>query len=174
MPKTVSAVQDLPVRLRAGVRYQKHEIVAAIRSQAIPLLASGRLAMTKQFVQHSDLSVFQHCAHVAYISCVICMKLGLRVDYQEMIRGALLHDYFLYDWHDRRACHPYHPTYHPTLAMRNASLDYSLTKKEKQIIQRHMWPLTIIPPTCPEAWAVTMADKICTLLEVFRKERVRL
>ncbi len=165
MPETV---------LRSGVSYTKEEIVAAIEVQAAALLTSGRLMRTKTFIQHSDLSVFQHCAHVAYVSCIICMKLHIAVSWTEMIRGALLHDYFLYDWHDRKSCHPRHPTYHPTLAMRNALEDYTLTEKEMQIIQRHMWPITIIPPTCREGWAVTLADKICTILEVCRKERVRL
>ncbi len=161
--------------LRSGVRYSKAEIVSAIRSQAEDLLKSGRLHMTKTFTQHADMSVFQHCAHVAYISCLLCQKLHIRVSWDEMIRGALLHDYFLYDWHDRSASGgTRHAWYHPTQALLNAVQDYELTEKEMQIIKRHMWPVTIIPPTCREAWVVTTADKICTILDVFRLERVRL
>lgn len=160
--------------LRSGVKYQKKEIVAAIREQAEALLHEGRLSQTKGFIQHSDLSVYQHCCHVAYVCCVLCVRLGLDVSWEEMIRGALLHDYFLYDWHKCRAFDFHHAFGHPTLAMKNALMDYKLTTKEQQIIQRHMWPLTVIPPTCTEAWVIVAADKICTLLEVFRKERVRL
>ena len=31
-----------------------------------------------------------------------------------------------------------------------------------------MWPLTVIPPMCREAWVVTMADKYSSLLETIK------
>lgn len=175
MKQELTAMQTTaPCSLRTGVRYQKAEIVAAIREQAEALLREGRLSETKGFVQHGDMSVYQHCCHVAYICCVLCIRLGIDVSWKEMIRGALLHDYFLYDWHNLKAFDFHHAFGHPTLAMQNALRDYALTEKEKQIISRHMWPLTVVPPTCKEAWVIVAADKICTLLEFFRKERVRL
>ena len=40
--------------------------------------------------------------------------------------------------------------------------------REKDIIKKHMWPLTISAvPMCREAWIVTMADKWCSLMETF-------
>lgn len=158
-----------------GEKYTKEMLIKAVRSQADVLVREGRLSKTKNFIQHSNLSVYQHCCHVAYMCCLLSNKLGLAVNYRELIRGALLHDYFLYDWHKRHR-HPdfQHAFGHPSCALRNALEDYHLTEKEMQIIQRHMWPLTIIPPTCTEAWVIVLADKICTVLEVFRKERVRL
>ncbi len=173
--RTLAAPQIGAPVLRSGVRYSKPQIIAAIRTHADRLLQDGRLHMTKSFIQHADMSVFQHCAHVAYVSCVLALTFGIRVSWDELIRGALLHDYFLYDWHDRSASGgTRHAWYHPTAALLNAVEDYELTEKEMQIIKRHMWPVTIIPPTCREAWLVTTADKICTILEVFRSERVRL
>ena len=102
------------------------------------------------------------------------MKLGIEADWPELIRGALLHDYFLYDWHDRKTCHPAHAVYHPTLARNNARMDYELTEKEEDIILHHMFPLTIMPPKSKEAWMVCLADKICALTETFGKVCVRL
>lgn len=160
--------------LHSGVKYNKAEIVHAIEYQARLLLTEGQLSKTKGFIQHSDMTVFQHCAHVAYISCLLCVKLGIRVSWNELIRAALLHDYFLYDWHNGPAVNFKHAFGHPTFAARNAAKDYQLTRKEVQIIKRHMWPLTFVPPTCREGWIVVLADKICTILEVGRKERVRL
>ena len=174
MKTTMNAAAAAAGFLRSGVKYSKREIVQAIQHQAKLLLAEGRLSETKQFIQHSDMTVFQHCAHVAYISCVLCVKLGLDVSWEDLIRASLLHDYFLYDWHELKAFDFRHAFGHPTMAMHNALADYKLTDKEKQIIQRHMWPLTIVPPTCREGWIVVLADKLCTLLEVGRKERVRL
>ncbi len=55
--------------------------------------------------------------------------------------------------------------------MRNAIRDYELTELEKDIIKKHMWPLTVVPPGCREAWIVTMADKWCSLLETIHMHR---
>lgn len=89
------------------------------------------------------------------------------------MRGALLHDYFLYDWHipDEVNPHRLHGFYHPGVALRNAIRDYELTELEKDIIKKHMWPLTVVPPGCREAWIVTMADKWCSLLETIHMHR---
>ena len=89
---------------------------------------------------------------------------------RDLIRGALLHDYFLYDWHnkDREDYQILHGFYHPGIALKNASKEYNLTPREKDIIKKHMWPLTVSPPRCREAWIVTTADKYCSLLETLR------
>lgn len=36
---------------------------------------------------------------------------------------------------------------------------------EREIIKKHMFPLTPIPPTCREACLVCLADKICAAKE---------
>ncbi len=40
-----------------------------------------------------------------------------------------------------------------------------MTARERDIIKKHMWPLTVVPPMCREAWIVTTADKYCSLME---------
>ena len=59
------------------------------------LHTKSRFSMTKKFIQHGDVSVYQHCIFVAYMSCRIANKFNLNVDKRSLIRGALLHDYFL-------------------------------------------------------------------------------
>jgi len=41
-----------------------------------------------------------------------------------------------------------------------------ISEKEYNIILRHMWPLTVIPPKYKEGWIVTFSDKYCAFLEV--------
>ena len=43
--------------------------------------------------------------------------------------------------------------------------------KEKEIIRKHMWPLTIIPPTCREAWIVNSADTFISLMETIASRK---
>ena len=61
----------------------------------------SRLQETDQYLQHGVTSVYRHSLAVAYFSCYLAEKMHLKVRTREMIRGALLHDYFLYDWHEK-------------------------------------------------------------------------
>ena len=54
------------------------------------------------------------------------------------------------------------------MASKNARKEYHLTRREEDIIKKHMWPLTVVPPLCREAWVVTAADKYCSLLETLK------
>ncbi len=111
--------------------------------------------------------------NVAKYSLFFSDKLGIDCCRDEMVRGALLHDYFLYDWHEKKADvkRRLHGFYHPGIALANADREYSLTPRERDIIQKHMWPLTVKVPLCREAWLVTAADKWCSLMETFYLHR---
>lgn len=101
------------------------------------LHTKSRFSMTKKFIQHGDVSVYQHCIFVAYMSCRIANKFNLNVDKRSLIRGALLHDYFLYDWHDKNKPAKFHGFTHPKIAFENACQDLELNKKERDIILHH-------------------------------------
>ena len=62
----------------------------------------GRMKYTQRYMQHSDISVYKHCISVAYTSVELAERFSLNVNRKELIRGALLHDYFLYDWHGKK------------------------------------------------------------------------
>jgi uncharacterized protein len=138
-----------------------------IEEAAPDILHSGNFLKTREFLQHGDMSVNDHVMDVARYSLAISDRLHIPCSRRELVRGALLHDYFLYDWHvpDQENSHKLHGFYHPAKALANASREYPLTNREKDIIIKHMWPLTVVPPKCREAWIVTMADKWCSLME---------
>lgn len=131
------------------------------------ILQSSNFKGTKRHIQHGNMTVNAHCLNVARYSIVLSRKLRVKCNERELVRGALLHDYFLYDWHiaDMEEPHRLHGFYHPGRALKNASKEYDLTPRECDIIKKHMWPLTIVPPLCREAWIVTMADKWVSLME---------
>ena len=131
---------------------------------------SSRFKNSKQFIQHGKTSVYMHSVSVAYMSCYIAEKYNLSVDYYSLITGALLHDYFLYDWHDKEDGHKRpHGFYHPSAALANAERDFEINSHTKNIIKRHMFPLTPIPPVCLEGWVVCIADKICSTKETIKR-----
>lgn len=134
--------------------------------------SSSRMNKSRTFYQHGKINIYVHSLRVAYICYYWVKKYHLHVDEKALIRGALLHDYFLYDWHDKEHEHKRpHGFFHPSAALCNAKQDFILTRKEENIIQRHMYPLTLIPPGCKEAWLVCMADKVCSTRETVRERR---
>ncbi|NLL75680.1 MAG: HD domain-containing protein [Clostridiales bacterium] len=147
--------------------HKQEELNSLLKKHGGDILGSDNFKRTSEYIQHGNMTVNNHCINVAKYSLSISRKLRIKCSQRELIRGALLHDYFLYDWHDkqrenRRSLHGF---YHPGIALKNASREYKLTARERDIIQKHMWPLTVIPPQCREAWIVTTADKYCSLLE---------
>lgn len=149
----------------------KKEIHAEASSRLIFYLGDERLLQMKQFIQHGDVSTYDHCLLVAYYSFLWMRKLHIRCSEDELIRGALLHDYYLYDWHEKEKWHRMHGFRHPGFALSNAQRDFELSEKEKEIIRKHMWPLTIIPPTCREAWIVNSADTFISLMETIASRK---
>ncbi len=139
-----------------------------LKSHAADILDSDNFKGTKRHIQHGSMTVYDHSMDVARYSLLLNKKLGLGCDKRDLIRGALLHDYFLYDWHDkaylpqRKRLHGFR---HPGIALKNAEKEYKLNPRQREIIRKHMWPLSVIPPTCREAWVVTAADKYCSLME---------
>lgn len=133
------------------------------------LLAHSRLWSSNDSIQHGDTTVLLHCIAVAYFSLKLVRFLGLKCDKDSLIRGALLHDYFLYDWHISGSCHRFHGFYHPSTALKNAQEDFALTEREQDIISHHMFPLTPSPPRCREALLVCVVDKGCALYETFAR-----
>lgn len=139
------------------------------------ILESDHFERLKSFIQHGNVTVYEHSLHVALCAIKLNKKLGIKGREREIIRGALLHDYFLYDWHDGDAPGNIHPKlhgfYHPGIALRNATRDFALSEREKEIIRKHMWPLTVNPPRCREAWVVCLADKYASTLETLKLKK---
>ncbi len=126
-----------------------------------------------RFIQHGNTTCLLHSIAVAYFSYRLAKFFRLKVHEKELIRGALLHDYFLYDWHAK-----YKPTkdvglhgrIHPTIALFNARRDYNVNRIEADIIAKHMFPLTFNPPRYKESVIVCIVDKICSIYEVFSRK----
>lgn len=150
-----------------------------------------RTQQMKNFIQHGRITTYDHCMRVARLSYLLNNALKVKSNEKELIRGAFLHDYFLYDWHKDyvlkkapenwfyplKLVHQFfhlHGFTHPQSAMENAKRDFNLTDKEAQIIRSHMWPLTFFhPPKSREAVLVCAADKIASLQETVAMRRAK-
>ena len=133
-----------------------------------------------KYIKHHEGSIYDHSVDVAYKSYKLTKKLGM--DYKAAARGGLLHDFFLYDWRTKGNRHlkylsKSHAVSHPIVALENAKNFFNVTKREEDIIKKHMFPTTIVPPKYKESWVVTLVDKICAIQEyqigIEKKYRLR-
>lgn len=127
-----------------------------------------KLAALAPFVQHGRTSCLLHSVAVAYYSERLAQTLGVKYRENDLLCGALLHDYFLYDWHT--AGNRIHGFTHPKTALRNAERDFKLSRVERDIIRKHMFPLTLLPPACRESLFVCLVDKACSIYEIAAKK----
>lgn len=135
------------------------------RDYAAAVLRDGRLLDTNAYIQHGTTSCYSHSISVAYYSLLFAVRLGINCDFESLVIGALLHDYFLYDWHCKDLSHRLHGFRHPKTALENALQDFDLNTVEQDIIMKHMFPLTPIPPKYRESLIVCLTDKFCSIAE---------
>lgn len=133
------------------------------------ILKSPGMQIAKENMQHGSVSVFEHSVCVALVCLWLVHRLHLKVNQRALVRGALLHDYFLYDWHVPAKWHRLHGFHHAARACRNAKRDFSLNAVEENMIRAHMFPLGIVVPRYRESWILWTADKICALRETLRR-----
>ena len=128
----------------------------------------------KNYNHHSYTSCYRHSLHVSYYNYKICKKLGW--DAKAGAKAGLLHDMFLYDWHEHKteAGERMHGFEHPTKALKNARSCFDITEKEGDMIAKHMFPLTLTPPKYKETYIIVVTDKFCSTCEImdrfFRKK----
>ncbi len=114
----------------------------------------------KQFRHHGNISIYTHVIKVAYLSYVYAIKHKKRVNLKELIRAALFHDLYFYDWHDKHNGVHLHGLFHPKKAIKNAKRLFQINKREQRHMAHHMFPLTLIPPTTREGWLICIFDKV--------------
>lgn len=130
------------------------------------LLQQEKIQEMKNYIQHGNTTTFTHCMAVSYYSYLITRRLPFKLDTKSIIRGALLHDFYLYDWHIPENSPKLHGFVHPEFALKNSRRYFRLNRIEVDIIEKHMWPLTFTRiPIYKEALLVSLVDKFCSLTE---------
>ena len=111
-----------------------------------------------QLCPHHKGNRLEHSKRVSYISYRICKVFNL--DYVSAARGGLLHDFFLNKYNRSNSGRLL--TNHPLIASRNAKKHFDLSPKEINIIESHMFPVSVkIFPKYWESIIVSLVDKVC-------------
>ncbi len=147
------------------VRHIKNEELLSIYENCISNLIETEIVQSMdKYIQHGDITCLDHCKNVSLKSYKVCKF--LKLDFKSAARGALLHDFFLYDWHIPGSHVGLHGFRHSKISLENAEKHFVLNNKEKDIISSHMWPLTLRPPKYKESFVVTLVDKFCSSKEI--------
>ncbi|MDQ7032958.1 MAG: HD domain-containing protein [Desulfonauticus sp.] len=132
-----------------------------------PYISHPAILKLKDSYHHKKKTRFVHVVEVAYYSFLIAKKMSL--DVEVTVKGAMLHDLFYYDW--LREGPRLHGFRHPKISLENAKKFFSLSKKEEDIIKKHMWPLTPTPPFYLESLVVSLIDTFCSLRDYLPGEK---
>ncbi len=137
-----------------------------------PIVKHPNFKSMKKYIHHKTFSTYYHSIKVAYLAFKFAKRHNSKVNMSSLIRGALLHDYYLYDWHVKEKYHKFHGYKHPKFSYNNAIKDFNeINKIEKDIILHHMFPLTFSFPRSKEAWIVCYCDKKATISDYKKKKR---
>lgn len=147
---------------------------ALLERHCADILSSPGMDVERACIQHGDTSVYTHSVNVTLRCASLARDLRVPVDERSLMRGALLHDYFLYDWHVADPSHRLHGFRHPGFARANAIRDFGVGPLEQHMIARHMFPLTPLPPTCREGIILCVADKLVATGETAHGIRLKL
>ncbi|HCX04542.1 MAG TPA: phosphohydrolase [Clostridiales bacterium] len=132
-----------------------------------PIIEHKEFAKMKSIKHHNE-SVYNHVVDVAYRSYKIASALNL--DIKSTIRGALLHDFYLYKFNKKLRLSLVldsflHAVNHPRIALENSRKHFTVNDKESNIILSHMFPVRI--PKYREAWIVSFVDKFLAVFEYY-------
>lgn len=136
------------------------------------ILENSEFEKRKRYCHHGKITVYQHSLKVSKIAYIISKRLGMK-DYKSVAIGGLLHDFYDKPWQENRDKRPFfkkHGFVHAKEALNNAKLYFPnyIDEKTSNIIERHMFPLNIVPPKYKEAWLVSIVDKIVSLEATFQ------
>ena len=112
-------------------------------------------------MRHHGMTRFEHSYRVSYYTYMITKKLHL--DYISATRAALLHDFFTSEVEEESSMNRLRK--HPDIAVENAKKYFEINNLEEDIIKKHMFPITMVPPKYLESWIVDFIDDVSAIYE---------
>lgn len=126
------------------------------------ILKNEKFNNLKNEKHHYNSNRYEHSLKVSYYTYKVCKKLNL--DYVSATKAALLHDFFFdsefINNKDKILNH-----YRASIA--NSSMIINLSKKEKNIIESHMYPVGGKLPRYKESIVVDLIDDYVSIKEKF-------
>lgn len=118
-------------------------------------------------IEHHGITRYDHSVKVSYYSYKLAKS--LKLNYKEVARAGLLHDYFISD-PNRNFKEKFKSTFsHSKIALKMAANNFGVSDMEADIIRSHMFPFGSTIPKYAESWLVNFVDKLIGFSEFFKK-----
>ena len=125
-----------------------------------PFIQHQKVLELKDYAHHG-ITRYEHSYRVAYYTYFLSKKLHL--DYVSATKGALLHDFYFDEVVEETSSKQL--VHHPFIASINANQYFGINELEKDIIEKHMFPITKKMPKYKESWIVDVVDDISAIHE---------
>ena len=190
-----SEFEDLRKKLAEDPNYLLNQDDENFNEIAQPILENEEYQRRQGFAHHAGLSDYDHSLQVASLAYTLANKLGL--DSNQVVIGALLHDFYYEDWmaiyYDDKMPDK-HGWMHPIWALENAAINFPNLINERiiPIIMDHMLLVKPIPaignalnkvglmgefsplhfPRTKEAWVVAVSDCASSMTKIKGKSQL--
>ena len=126
-------------------------------------LNDEKIKRMQEIPMHFGSNCYVHSFKVAKLSIKKALK-KKSANLENILVGAILHDYYLYDWRKDKEKKKNHGK-HPFVAVENATRDFHINEEVKRIIACHMYPMNKeYKPTTIEEKIVAKCDtKVATI-----------
>lgn len=153
-----------------GTEEEKNEFLDILKE-----FSSNRdILLLFKIKQHRTTNRLLHCLHVSYSCFLTCKRHNM--DYKSGARAGLLHDFCLEDWRHNKIFKLRHfwGFCHPGLALKESEKRFKVNDLEKEMILKHMFPLTIVPPFHREGYIIMFWDRYWCIRELITKQEYSL
>ena len=144
------------------MRYDSTEVKKDVLRIGEDIIRSERFREAWETRHHVYYNVASHSLETAEYALLIARwfsRRGIRVNEEDVVRAALLHDIGMTEspvWKSPS----YRKAYaHPKEGCRIAKDEFDANRLQLEAIRRHMWPICGVPPLHLTGWIVMMADK---------------
>ena len=136
-------------------------------------LHDEKIMRMKDIPMHRGSNCYEHVFTVAKKAIRRCRRSCRKnLNLEVVLLGAILHDYYLYDWRVDREKRKGHGRKHQYIASENASKDFNISMEVKKVIESHMWPLNFHEyPKSREAKIVSFTDKEVTIRQALSSKK---
>ena len=136
-------------------------------------LHNEKILKMKEISMHRGSNCYIHSFKVTKLAIKRALR-HKKGDLYVILVGAILHDYYLYDWRIERDKMKHHLSSHPFAAAENATRDFNIPPKIKKVIESHMWPVNFTEfPKSKEARIISNADKAIYIKEICCSKRYK-
>ena len=155
-------------------KISKKETARLISQYGSDVLESEWFEASKNQKHHFRTSVASHTTQVAAGTLRVCRMMkahGIEVDEEMAVKAALCHDLGMVGRDEKYRNNYETLKRHPVDSVEIAKTIYpQMNGRMEEVILRHMWPLSLHCPRSAEGFAVSIADKLVSITDVFSRK----